>query len=370
MPDHNEAVLQRHNPSGMEIAVFAHSGLGHNGNPPSYTINHDVTLVAQAGPVDETRLKEIFKLVNDHLHGVPDIRTSKEHNLKALLKDGPDFMHSGSTALLAIVQNNTIITANLGDCRATLVVREPEDPVLGKVGILRHFQKARQHWGERITAHMLTEDQNINNPTENARVQSLGASVFRGYFVQLSDDMNAINATQGIKISGCLGNHYLDDMAWLRREPVVKTFDLSSLNLRPGSEVFLVIESDGCHRDHSPEVRGRELERSVARYAQESATHKMALMLGEDAINDIKNSDNTTVMVARVQRSGRALSSEPVLLGVFDGNGEQGHAVAATTRDLFKEHLAVPAPDVNPEIIIDHSTKPASHAAPEIGGVA
>jgi serine/threonine protein phosphatase PrpC len=358
MPDEKIVVIHKPtletlNVSGNPVAVYQHAGVPRFGKPPKYSVNHDTFLAGEAGPLADNALHDAFVLADNDLHGIRDIRTSSEHHLRTL-QNGPDLNKSGTTAVIANINGDTIQVANLGDCRASLVIRRPENPILNKVPLLRAFEIANRRLGTRVETHSLTTDQNASYPDEATRAQALGATITNDTFIHLVEGPDGNNRIEKIMLSGTLGNHDFET-PWMRRKPVITTINLRDLNLTPETEVFLILESDGSHRNRKKPSRDADFERAILVNTNDLSAKKLAMTLGEDATSG--TDDNITVMVTKIDLGSKQRS----IFGVLDGNGPEGIKISHHVRDLFREHLLTPDLSLTARPSQDqlHSPRPA-----------
>lgn len=150
-------------------------------------------------------LKDILKseLMNSNVISVEQCMLNAFTRLQSVLPKQMA-MHSGSTALVILKQQNTVYVANVGDCRA----------------IMNNFDKAVS----------LTEDHKPGNKSEYDRIIALGGSVTK--------DPNGVPRVNGtLALSRAIGDLYLSPfVSWVP--------DIYRIELRDSNN-YIIAASDG-----------------------------------------------------------------------------------------------------------------------------
>merc|ERR550514_963000 len=130
--------------------------------------------------------------------------------------------HSGTTAVVAVLHENKITLASVGDSRAVLAQRKPGDAT-------------------QAASKDLTKDHNPDVPEEMARITAAGGFVkpatSDGFSARVY--LNPEFTQVGLAMARSLGDHCVKN-AGVVAEPTIKTYDLDE-----STDVFFILASDG-----------------------------------------------------------------------------------------------------------------------------
>lgn len=161
------------------------------------------------------------------------------------LREGSDIdcSTSGTTAIILILHNNTIHVGSVGDSRAVLGSIPNES--LPHIQVLPSNPYKKQFdIGKTIESIVLTVDQKPEHEEEKERILQSGGKIRKltdmiGQFVGPFRVFNNNGGVPGLAMSRSIGDS-IGKKIGVISTPIVKSF-----SLRPGTDLFIVIASDG-----------------------------------------------------------------------------------------------------------------------------
>ena len=237
---------------------------------------------------------------------------------------------NGSTVVMAYIgPNNTVITANLGDSRAELIMWNPGTQTL--------------------RCRLLTADHTLKNKNEENRIQEKRAHVVADWKTQDLPPQNKLTfgerdlklarskLTKQIGITRSLGNEFF--RPYLSEEPELQSFNLAdaSFGITAEENLWLCVTSDGIHGGFPVPQREKML-REV--FMSGSFAKNAPVALAEKIVEHAEKAgsrDNKTCLITQLNLQAGAPHNYALM--VLDGNGNKGGQIAQTARDLFAESL-------------------------------
>jgi serine/threonine protein phosphatase PrpC len=236
------------------------------------------------------------------IYGTCHITSAKEAK-RALLTGFGDadratshFYDGGSTAsVVTITPDGKLTAAQAGDSPIILVLRNKTT-------------------GE-VVSHNLTVDQRPVEPAERARIEAAGGTI--------DEEGRLVGADSTLAVSRTLGDHAFSAVS---AEPSTLTYDISKILKNPNTQVFVMVCSDGLtdHATHE-ELSSKFKEKGTpAQIAERLKT--LAFERADEA--GVEESDNISLVLALLDPKAKGTT----YLGVTDGHGDQGGAVAELAR--------------------------------------
>jgi serine/threonine protein phosphatase PrpC len=263
------------------IHIFQTSG----GSAAHYSEQHDSIFVAsiKKSARNKKSLKSLFNSTAHHLENTLDKRV---------------FENNGSTATLALAQGGKLTVSHVGDSPAFLLFRD------GLSGSIRSVR--------------LNSDHNGLNPSEKARVESLGGIILKKKYI--------FEPPYALAVTRAFGDGFFKGM--VSHEPEIKHHSVKRMK-KKNEEVYLCIASDGL--TDGLIVPSPSLEQLFNKHALKELPEAMAAFAAENG-----SKDNITVSLTKIDVSDKT----PYAIGVFDGHGNNGKKVSSAASQYFYKNLS------------------------------